>query len=67
MMFGDARGAAEFRPPRIGFRQPHLVAEEPQLVDDAPPRPRVGVAAGRTAADRAGQHLHVGARVLFGE
>ncbi len=52
---------------RVGFLHAHLVAEELQLVDDVGAGARVGRGAHGAAADRAGEHLDVGAGVGFGK
>ena len=61
---GDARREAELAAPRVGFLHPDVVSVQLQLVDDVGARARVLGRADRTAADRAGEHLHVRAGVV---
>jgi len=60
---GDARGSTQLGPDAVGLLDPHVEADEPQLVDDVLARPPVGVRPRRAGADGASQDVDVRLRV----
>ena len=60
---GDPRGEPDVSRTGIGLLHADFVAEQLELVDHVGAGARVGRRADRAAADRAGEHLDVRARV----